>query len=149
MEGVRHLPRSLDPISWKRFTKIAHLHPRDDNARDRLILLHVGLSDPPLPKALSDFHLILWKFILIRLTLVNLENKPFVADDVWTGAIRRYLSKANVLTFRVGELTRTAEASSREVDFKHLNLLIHPLGKLDPDGTTARECCIEILLNLD
>ena len=94
-------------------------------------------------------HLILWKFILIHLTLVDLENRPFVADDVWTGAIRRYLSKANVLTFRVGELTRTAEASSREVDFKHLNLLIHPLGKLDPDGTTARECCIEILLNLD
>ena len=72
-----------------------------------------------------------------RQTLVDLENKPFVADDVWTGAIRRYLSKANVLTFRVGELTRTAEASSREVDFKHLNILIHPLGKLDPDGTIA------------
>ena len=82
-------------------------------------------------------HLILWKFILIHLTLVDLENIPFVADDVWTGAIRRYLAKANVLTFRVGELTRTAEASSREVDFKHLNILIHPLGKLDPDGTIA------------
>ena len=37
----------------------------------------------------------------------------------------------------LGELTRTAEASSREVDFKHLNILIHPLGKLDPDGTIA------------
>ena len=78
---------------------------------------------------------ILWKFILVRLTLVDLERKPFVADDVWTGAIRRYLSKANVLTFRVGELTRAAEASSRDADFKHLNLLIHPLGKLDTDGT--------------
>ena len=103
--------------------------------RDRLILLR--LFDPPLPKALSDFHLILWKFILIRLTLVDFEDKPFLADDVWTGAIRRYLSKANVLTFRVGELTRIAEASSREVDSKHLNLLILPLGKLRPDGTIA------------
>ena len=92
-----HLPRCrcLDPI-WKRFAKLAHLRPRDDNSRDRLILLR--LFDPPLPKALSDFHLILWKFILIRLTLVDLEDKPFVADDVWTGAIQRYLSKANVFS---------------------------------------------------
>ena len=135
-ERSMHLPRCrcLNPL-WKRFISVARLHPRDDDARDRLILL--GLSDPPLPKALSDFHLILWKFILIRLTLVDLENKPFIADYVWDGAVRRYLSKANVLTFRVGELARTAEASSREVEFKHLNLLIHPLGKLDPDGTIA------------
>ena len=135
-ERCMHLPRCrcLNPL-WKRFISVARLHTRDDDARDRLILL--GLSDPPLPKALSDFHLILWKFILIRLTLVDLENKPFIADYVWDGAVRRYLSKANVLTFRVGELARTAEASSREVDFKHLNLLIHPLGKLDPDGTIA------------
>ena len=128
-----HLPRCrcLTPL-WSRFIALTKLSLSDDNSRDKLILL--GLSDPPLPKALSDFHLILWKFVLIRFTLVDLENKPFDADEVWTGAIRRYLSKANSLTFRVGELTRKAEASNSDVRLDSLNALLHPLGTINSSG---------------
>jgi hypothetical protein len=132
-ERCMHFPRCrrLTPI-WNRFIKLTNITIHDDNARDRLILL--GLSDPPLPKALSDFHLILWKFILIPFTLVDLKNKPFTPDDVWTGAIRRYLSKANSLTYRVGELTRRAEATNSDVNLKSVNSLLNPLGKIDASG---------------
>ena len=80
-ERCMHLPRCrcLTPL-WSRFIALTKLSLSDDNSRDKLILL--GLSDPPLPKALSDFHLILWKFVLIRFTLVDLENKPFDTDEV-------------------------------------------------------------------
>ena len=128
-----HLPRCrcLTPL-WSRFIALTKLSPSDDDSRNKLILL--GLSDPPLPKALSAFHLILWKFVLIRFTLVDLENKPFDTDEVWTGAIRRYLSIANSLTFRVGELTRKAEASNSDVRLDSLNALLHPLGTINSSG---------------
>ena len=92
-------------------------------------------SHPPLLKALSDFHLILWKFILINFTLVELENKRFIADNVWNAAIRRYLSKANTLTYRVGDLTRRAEANLHELNLKQVNELLSPLGTIDSRGS--------------
>jgi hypothetical protein len=133
-ERCTHLPRCrcLAPI-WNRFIKLTKLKCNDDNSRSRLILL--GLSHPPLPKALSDFHLILWKFILINFTLVDLENKRFIADNVWNGAIRRYLSKANTLTYRVGDLTRRAEANLSQLNLKQVNELLSPLGTIDSRGS--------------
>ena len=94
----------------------------------------LGLSDPPLPKALSDFHLVLWKFILIHFTLVDLENKPFHQNVVWTGAVRRYASKVNALTFKAGEIRRKAEAQSTTPNYKNLNKLIQPLAHVNDDG---------------
>lgn len=38
-----------------------------------------------------------------------------IADNVWNAAIRRYLPKANTLTYRVGDLTRRAEANLHEL----------------------------------
>ena len=60
----------------------------------RLKLIILGACTPKLPPAISDFHLMLWKFIIIHFTLVDLDKRPFKHEEVWKGAMRRYLSKA-------------------------------------------------------
>ena len=99
-ERIGHLPdcSTLQPI-FSSFLRLAGCNPTDPTDRSRLLLL--GLASPPLPQALSDLHLIMWKFILIHFTLVDLEHKPFRPRDVWLGAVRRYASKANKLTHKV------------------------------------------------
>ena len=68
------------------------------------------------------------------LHLSRLREQTLDTDEVWTGAIRRYLSKANSLTFRVGELTRKAEVTNSDVRLDSLNALLHPLGTINSSG---------------
>ena len=75
-ESLSHFPNC--PVLKPLFTKLARLHYTTlpvGAEWDRLVLL--GVSSPPLPRAISDLHLVLWKFILINLTQRDLHNKPF------------------------------------------------------------------------
>ena len=54
-----------------------------------------------LPPGLSAFHLILWKFVILHFTLVQVENRPFKPDEVWNNAIRRLEVRFNALSFKV------------------------------------------------
>ena len=46
-------------------------------------------------------HFILWKFVLIHFTAVDLDNKKFDRSEVIKGALRRYVSKANAISAKV------------------------------------------------
>ena len=85
---------------WHKFARLSCNPCLDSTQNERCILLGL-LPDSPMPQALSDFHLILWKFILIHFTLVDLKKQRFIADDVWKGAVRRYASKVNSLSTRL------------------------------------------------
>ena len=87
-----------------------------------------------LPKSLSDMHLIIWKFIIIHFTLVDLDRKTFDPDKVLAGALRRYASKANSLTHQVQLERKQAEADERLPNVKQFTDLIQPLGEVMMNG---------------
>ena len=96
-ERIGHLPfcATLKPI-WDRFlTLVRHQHG-DAQPTHRLLLLGV-LEDRKslLANALNAFRIILWKFIILRFTMVDLENIPFCADTVWRMSVRRLITRLN------------------------------------------------------
>ena len=93
-----------------------------------------GYTTPELPSAISDFHLILWNFIIIHFTLVDLDNRPFKPDEVWTGAIRRYLSKVHSLQQKIRLEVTEAQALERSVNIRRFNALLAPLATIDETG---------------
>ena len=134
-ETIDHLPDcpKLAGI-WTFFMALLspELVPTRDIDRRRLILL--GLSDPPLPDALSDLLLVIWKFVLIHFTAVDLASRPFTPTTVWDGAIRRFTSKANSLTFQVAQAIARAEAAEEDSDLRRFNKLLLPLAQFDHQG---------------
>ena len=137
-ERIEHLPNcpKLKPI-WDRSLKLIARKTARPIDRTRLLLL--GIANPPLPDSHSDFHLILWKFILIHFTLADLQRKPFDVDSVWKGAIRRYVSKANKLNYTYLLQQKRDEARGPSQLFEEptndkYTRRIAPLGKLNTMG---------------
>ena len=75
----------------------------------------------------------MWKFILINFTAVDLKGQLFNADNVWKGALRRYASKVNSLTFKVNLRRLKAEARGKPINVTK-NKLIAPLATIDEMG---------------
>jgi hypothetical protein len=107
--------------------------------RDRFILLGLLPSGAPLARAYVDLFLITWKFILINFTLVDLRRQKFNVDVTWKSSVRRYLSKANSLLFKLNLQNTQVEAGrrrrNREKESKHFS----PLGEVDGDSVEWRE----------
>ena len=132
-ESISHLPHC--PVLTPLYTKLARLHfttlPVGADWH-RFVLL--GISSPPLTRAISDLHLVLWKFILIHLTHRDLFNTPFDPTKTWRGAVRRYVSKANTLTHKANLLNLRQESRLQDHNLDSLEALIEPLGDLDASG---------------
>ena len=84
-ERIGHLPfcAILKPI-WDRFlTLVRHQH-RDALPTHRLLLLGV-LEDRKslLANSLNAFRIILWKFIILRFTMVDLESIPYSVQTLY------------------------------------------------------------------
>ena len=136
LENIRHLTtcRRLRTI-WDRFILLTNVNCQTQQERDKLILLGISPDGRSLPQALSDFHLVLWKFVLIHFTLVDLQKQRFVAENVWKGAVRRYASKANSLTFIIQLKQIRAENGGSDVRVTNENSILAPLGVIDTNGT--------------
>ena len=132
----------LLPI-WTKFLAMLDTPPLPE---DRTTLILLGYSTPALPKALSDLHLILWKFILINFTLKDLQNRKFDSTAVWDGAIRRYASKANSLTYQVTQEVLVSEARGTAPRLQRLNDLLAPLSTISSTGeiTWRADICAHI-----
>ena len=132
-ESISHLPYC--PVLVPLFTKLTRLHfPTLPVGAEWCRFVLLGLASPPLPSAISDLHLVLWKFILINLTQRDLLNKPFDPSIVWRGAVRRYVSKANSLTHKAKLLHFRQESRAQAHDLESLETLIEPLAELDATG---------------
>ena len=135
-ESISHLPYC--PRITPLFTKLSELHfPSLPVGVEwpRFVLL--GLASPPLPKAISDLHLVLWKFLLIHLTHRDLFNTPFDPAKTWRDAVRRYVSKANSLAHKSKLLHLRQESRFQTHDLATLETLISPLGVLDDSGVVV------------
>ena len=60
--------------------------------------------------------------------------RPFDTARVWTGALRRYASKVNSLTYKVKRKTIAAEARGQDVSIDEENKLLEPLASIGHDG---------------
>jgi hypothetical protein len=140
-ETIEHLATcpSLHHI-WRSFSRLANINTSSSQEEARLNLL--GIHTPPLSQALSDLHLIIWKFILIYFTLVDLKHIPFDAKLVWRKAIRRYVSKANSLTYRVTQKQVTAEARNTNSNLDREQALLKPLACIDSNGCISWSSCM-------
>ena len=65
---------------------------------------------------------------------VDLKRQPFLPPEVWKGAIRSYVSKANSLTHQVTFKQRRAEARGLQLNLDPENALLTPLGSIDETG---------------
>ena len=105
---------------------------------DRFILLGLLPSGAPLARAYVDLYLITWKFILINFTLVDLRRQRFNSDSTWKAAVRRYLSKANSLLFKLNLLDTQEETGRRRRNREKESTNFLPLGELEGSGVRWR-----------
>jgi hypothetical protein len=133
VERITHLAtcRCTRPL-WDKFRSLHKIKTTDNQSHLKLTLL--GYTTPELPTSISDFHLILWKFIIIHFTLVDLENRPFKPDEIWIGAIRRYLSKIHSLQQKIRLEVAEAQALERPINVRRFNALLAPLATIDEFG---------------
>jgi len=90
--------------------------------------------DGPLESGIVAFHLIVWKFILISFTQVDLARARFVPDEVWKGAVRRYISRVERLKVVVRTRVLLAEGRGEQPSLDKDNKMTAPFGAFSPDG---------------
>ena len=117
----------------------------NQNEHDRLILL--GATPIPIPQALSDLHLIIWKFILINFTQVDLSNIKFNIESTFTGALRRYVSKVNALAERLRLRAARCEAREEQLRTKADNEILFPLARIENNGDIVWDYFFKKLLD--
>jgi len=86
---------------WKKFHTLVENLIGPTPLTDELIFHAVDSRAQVLPSGLSALHLIMWKFVILNFTMVQLENRPFNPEEVWHGAIRRLEVRLNALAFKV------------------------------------------------
>ena len=161
IESIAHLSRcpTLDKI-WQPFLALCGACNADENPRvirnncfnelnqnehDRLILL--GATPIPIPQALSDLHLIIWKFILINFTQVDLSNIKFSIELTLTGALRRYVSKVNALAERLRLRAARCEAREEQLRTRADNEILFPLARIEDNGDIVWDYFFKKLLD--
>ena len=92
--------------------------------------------DGPLESGIVAFHLIVWKFILISFTQVDLSRTRFVPNEVWNrkGAVRRYISRVERLKVVVRTRVLLAEGKGEQPSLDKDNELTAPFGAFRSDG---------------
>ncbi|MDC0525513.1 reverse transcriptase domain-containing protein [bacterium] len=81
-------------------------------------LIYLGVRDTEvLPGALSDLHIILWKFILIAFTRAETNNERYKPRTVWKQAVCRYVLRVRARTegLRQSGLRRDCRGSDRRL----------------------------------
>ena len=101
-----------------------------------------------MPQAASDYFLILWKFVLIHFTAVDLDRTKFDESAVLTGALRRYVSKVNTLPTRIKNKKKLAEARGTSADVTTENKILYPAATIDADGNITWDYWFQRLLDL-
>ena len=66
-----------------------------------------------IPGALSDIHIIYWKFIVIEMVKVDTEGAKFDPEKVWHAAVRRLASRVDSAVTSLGRQVDTAMGLGR------------------------------------
>jgi hypothetical protein len=119
---------------WRQFDKLTNTPTRSRSSAYRLF----GVVDKtPLPLALLDLHTLTWKYILLAMVHVDLDNLPFNPSVIWKQVLVRYARAVNSTAYKAQTaILRTASrgdpASSAHI--KHLRKHLYPLSHLDNLG---------------
>jgi len=89
--------------------------------------------------ALSDLHIIVWKFVLISFTQVETQGGKFKPHTIWKQAVCRYETRVRAYLEgkRKGGLSRECRGSRRTLSASHLTRVqgyLTPVGTLTEDG---------------
>ena len=100
-----------------------------------LLLLGVGEDNHLIPLGVASLLILLYKFIIIRFTAVDLDNAKFNALDCWTGACYRFITRVNALVHKSFLESRKAAAASQPLpQFRTRNKYLAPLAHISPQG---------------
>ena len=142
-EHFVHLPicHVLRRGVWLRLVALAKAAPESHGLKNAsvglsFVLLGTTVNGRLLPPGLLAFWIILWKFVIIRFTQVELENAPFQADVVWEQALRRFAVRvhAAVWKYKLRVLAARAQESPPPSPAS-TNRMIEPVAEVDVDGT--------------
>ena len=131
-ERIVHLARcsKIEEV-WRNFDRVARTPA---NPNDQLYRLFGVREDNPLPHALLDLHTVTWKYILLAIVQVDLENIPFNPTNIWRQALIRYARAVNAAAYNAQSIVHTLMCrgdSTTAPPIKHLRKYLYPLAQLD------------------
>ena len=141
-EHFAHLPicHVLRRGVWLRLVALAKAAPESHGLKNAsvglsFVLLGTTVNGRLLPPGLLAFWIILWKFVILRFTQVELENTPFDADAVWEQALRRFAVRvhAAVWKYKLRVLAARAQESPPPSPAS-TNRMIEPVAEIDVNG---------------
>ena len=113
--------------------------------RDLSLTLFAHSAGGPLERGVINLHMIIWKFIIIHFTAVDLNNTRFEPDDIWKNALRRYTSRVERLKLKARkDITRKGDSSL--VKWNQYNLEVEPFGSFNDRGWFAYHREMEAVL---
>ena len=135
-ERFRHLGRC--PVlrkvwvEWSATIRACGVHiPIDER------LIFMGMTDwgHTLPGALSAFHIILWKFIIIHFTQVDTDRRRLRPAAVLQDAIRRFRVRIEGAAFPTRAAIRLAQSNrTRPPCTRKINSILTPFARVTEEG---------------
>ena len=103
--------------------------------RESFALFGTVTRGKPLEEGWMNFHLLLWKYLIYQLTIVETEDARFQIKDVWQAALQRFKSKT--LAKQASLRTDALRAESRgwsPPDLSKKGKCLQPLATVSKDG---------------
>jgi hypothetical protein len=103
-----------------------------------LILLGTTAEGRLLPRGLLALWIVIWKFVILRFTQVDMEQVQFDGDAVWEQALRRFTVRVNAAVWRYKLRALVARAQERPAPSPaSTNKLLEPVAQIDEGGALA------------
>jgi hypothetical protein len=119
---------------WKYYDRLTKVPLKSRSPTYRLF---GTIDNASLPLALLDLHTLTWKYILLAMVQVDLDNLPFSPSKIWKQVLHRYIRAVNSTTYHAQSTVyrtncRGDPLSSAPIN--HLRKYLHPLAYLDNTG---------------
>ena len=106
----------------------------DRTASERFVLFGL-LPEEKIDEGWQNFHLLLWKYTIYQLVLVETEKAKFKAHEIWDAAWRRFERKALAKAESVRTETLRADSRGNEIpDVSTKGRCMEPIATLDKGG---------------
>ena len=103
--------------------------------KERFALFALTPSGPNLDRGWINLHLLLWKYIIYSLTVLQTEGIPLHTHSIWQAAWQRFIWKAEALGEKVKTLHLRAESRGDEPpDSSGKGTAMSPLATFTEDG---------------
>ena len=128
---------------WLRLVELAKAAP-DSYGLGRasvglsFVLLGTTVDGRLLPPGLLAFWIVLWKFVILRFTQVDLDNTAFQANEVWVQALRRLVVRVHAVAWKYKFKVLTAHAQDiPSPSPTSTNRMLAPIAEVDMNGALS------------